>query len=543
MFSALNFLRFRSRFVGGVLALLLSVTSLQAGDIHIKISKRTKPTPVQRLNQEGVQALAKNNTARAKRDFYHAYLLDPDDPFTLNNLGYVAELDGEIEKAQKFYDLAAANTSDAVIALSTNPELKGKEVSQVAGNAVSAEMQVNRLNVAAMALLMKDRAPEAEISLHKALLLQPKNPFTLNNLGYALEKEGGLEQATHYYDLAAASGSNEKVVVALNRKWRGRPISEIASSNAQSARRELAAEQGSPESKVARLNLRGVSALNHNQLAQALQFFQQAYRIDPSNAFSLNNMGYISEVTGDRETADYYYAKAREANRNSARVALATRKSAEGMRLASVADENGQTVEAAEQKQLEALRAQGLPPLPCAPETKPQSASPTVHRIPSPRPQYASSPKTILHRSGRAPPPPLRLKTATATQRRTQQQHPPQHRRARSRYPPWRNPFPPPNPHPTRRPCSPSSPTKSPRPPIRHLAYLNERLLPADSMLSFRASARNPRNRRNLPCRSQAPQPATLPVHPKQKAGRPSADPEAMPSTVACSSLCANFLP
>ncbi len=408
MFSALNFVGIRSRFAVGVLVVLLSVTSMQAGDIHIKVPKRTKPTPVQRLNQEGVQALAKNDIARAKRAFYHAYLLDPDDPFTLNNLGYIAELDGEIEKAQKFYDLAAANTSDAVIALSTNPELKGKEVSQVAGNAVSAEMQVNRLNVAAMGLIMKDRAPEAEMSLHKALLLQPKNPFTLNNLGYALEKEGELEQAMHYYDLAAASGSNEKVVVALNRNWRGRPISEIASSNAQSARRELAAEQGSIENKVARLNLRGVSALNHNQLAQARQFFQQAYRIDPGNAFSLNNMGYISEVIGDRETAAYYYAKAREANRNSARVALATRKSVEGMELASVANENDQTIQAAEQKQLAARRAQGLPPLPL--RTRDQAVVREPDRPPRPEPE---SPVRIVAEDN---PPPERRPAIPAPQ-------------------------------------------------------------------------------------------------------------------------------
>ena len=190
-------------------------------------------------------------------------------------------------------------------------------------------MQVNRLNVAAMGLMMKDRAPEAELTLHKALLLNPKDPFTLNNLGYALEKEGELEQALHDYELAARSGSNEKVVVAFNRNWRGRPISEIAGINAEAARHELATE-ATTEAKVTRLNLRGVSALNRNQPAQARQFFQQAYRIDPSNAFSLNNMGYISEVEGDRETADYYYAKAREADRNSSRVALATRKSVEG---------------------------------------------------------------------------------------------------------------------------------------------------------------------------------------------------------------------
>ncbi len=342
---------------------LLFVPIARAGDLHLKFPKRTKPTPVQQLNQEGVRALEKNDIARARRAFYRAYLLDPDDPFTLNNIGYIAELDGEIDRAQKFYDLAAANGSNASIALSSNPELEGKEVSQVAGNAVSAPMQINRLNVAAMGLMMKDRAPEAELTLRKALALDPRNPFTLNNLGYALEKEGELEQAARCYSQAAASGSVEKVVVALNRSWRGRSIAEIASQNEQAARRELGAE-GSTEAKVARLNLRGVSALNRNQPILARQYFQDAYRLNPANAFSLNNMGYLSEVEGDRETADFYYAKAREAYRSNARVALATRKDLQGQRLASVAGLNQQNVQAAEDMQLATLRAAGTPPLP-----------------------------------------------------------------------------------------------------------------------------------------------------------------------------------
>jgi Flp pilus assembly protein TadD len=353
-----------TRLASGVLiALILVSAGAQAADLHLKISKHTKPTPVQQLNQEGVKALAKNDTARAIRDFYKAYLLDPDDPFTLNNLGYVAELDGELDKAQKFYDLAATNSSSAAVEFSNNPELKGKQVSQVAGNAVSTPMQVNRFNVAAMGLMMKDRAPEAEIMLRKALALDSKNPFTLNNLGYALEKEGELEEAVRYYAMAAAGGSKEKVVVALNRNWRGRGISEIADLNVQAARRELGSEN-STEAKVARLNLRGVSALNRNQQAQARRYFVEAFRIDPDNAFSLNNMGYISEVEGDRETADFYYAKARQANRSGVRIALATRKNLQGMRLASVADQNQQSVEVAQEKQIAALRAEGKSPLP-----------------------------------------------------------------------------------------------------------------------------------------------------------------------------------
>jgi Flp pilus assembly protein TadD len=430
MLSAVDFLKFAgsgsagrrcatTRFASTILlALILASPSAQAGDIHLKLPKRTKPTPVQQLNQQGVKALAKHDMSRAKRAFYKAYLLDPDDPFTLNNLGYVAELDGEIDKAQKFYDFAAASNSNAVVEFSSNPELKGKEVSQVAGNAISAPMQVNRLNVAAMGLMMKDRAPEAEIALRKALGLDPKNPFTLNNLGYALEKEGELEQAAHYYSLAAASGSNEKIVVALNRNWRGRNIVEVAQINAQAATRELSI-QGSTEAKVARLNLRGVSALNRNQRAQARQYFEEAYRLDPRNAFSLNNMGYISETEGDRETADYYYERAREANRSGARVALATRKELQGLRLASVADRNQQSVQEAQEKQLAALHAEGGPPLPL--RTRDQAVVREPATPPKPEP---NTPVRIIVEDN--PPPEIPTTMASAGQRanRNQQRSP-----------------------------------------------------------------------------------------------------------------------
>jgi len=399
--------------------LVLAVISAQAADLHLKISKRSKPTPVQQLNQSGVKALEKNDTARAKRDFYKAYLLDPDDPFTLNNLGYVAELDGDIDKAQKFYDLAAANGSDATIEFSSDPELKGREVSQVAGNAVSASMQVNRLNVAAMGLMMKDRAAQAEIALRKALGLDPKNPFTLNNLGYTLEKEGELEQAVHFYSLAAASGSNQRIVLALNRSWRGRSIAEVANENSLAARRELSTA-GSTSVKVARFNLRGVSALNHNELAQARQYFQQAYNLDHGNAFTLNNMGYIAEVEGDRETAELYYSQAREANRSGARVALATSKEFQGMRLGAVADRNQRSVVAAQEKEVEALRAEGAAPLPL--RTRDRAIVKEPASPPAPEPE---NPVRILAEDNARPEPPSamasRSQQATQTQRRSPQ--------------------------------------------------------------------------------------------------------------------------
>jgi tetratricopeptide (TPR) repeat protein len=113
---------------------------------------------------------------------------------------------------------------------------------------------------------------------------------------------------------------------------------------------------------VARLNLRGVSAINRNERRLGLQYLQQAYALDPNNAFTLNNMGYIAELEGDRETASFFYAKATEAHGSSVRVATATRKEVEGQKLGAVASINDQAVDAAERTQQEIHRRQGVPP-------------------------------------------------------------------------------------------------------------------------------------------------------------------------------------
>ncbi len=339
-------------------ALFAASLPLSAQDIHIRIPKRSHPTPIQKLNQDGVKAIQKHDYERAKKLFYKAYLLDPDDPFTLNNLGYIAELDGDIDRAQRFYELAAEQPSEAVIEKASNPDMKGKEVADVAGNAVDRQMQINRDNVYAMGLLLKDRAPEADLTLEKALQLDPKNPFTLNNLGFAKEKEGELEQAERYYRAAAATASNEPVIVTVQKDWRGKPISEIADRNAKAVRKVLDKGEDN-ETRIARLNLRGVSAINRNDRRLARQYFEQAYKLDPNNAFTLNNMGYIAEMDNDRETAQYFYAKAREANASGQKVALATRRDMEGQRMGAVAAVNDQTVSDAVDRDMEARRRQG----------------------------------------------------------------------------------------------------------------------------------------------------------------------------------------
>ena len=280
------------------------VLPVAAKDVRISLPKSTKPTPVQKLNQEGVKELEKHNYKKAKQLFYKAYLIDPDDPFTLNNLGYVAELDGQVDRASRYYALAADHASDAVVYKSTEKEAVGKPVDEVAGNAADAQMQINRINVQAIGLLQKDRAPEADVALQKALKLDPSNPFTLNNLGYAREKEGELEDAYKYYTQAAQTHSSTPIVVTVRKQWRGKAISEIAQQNAQNVRKLMESERDIP-AQVARLNTRGVSAINRNDFQLARKYFEQAYKLDPKNAFALNNMGYLAEADGDRETADY----------------------------------------------------------------------------------------------------------------------------------------------------------------------------------------------------------------------------------------------
>ena len=98
------------------------------GDIKITIPKRSELTPVERLNREGVEAVNKRHFNKAKELFYKAYLFDPGDPFTLNNLGYVAELEGQVDRAQTFYAMASAEPTEARIDRASTKELKGESL-------------------------------------------------------------------------------------------------------------------------------------------------------------------------------------------------------------------------------------------------------------------------------------------------------------------------------------------------------------------------------------------------------------------------------
>lgn len=329
-----------------------------AGDITVKIPKPSHLTPVQRLNREGVEQLQKHNYERAEALFYKAYLYDPDDPFTLNNLGYISELQGQVDRAAEFYKQAAELPTDAVIDQATNRSLRGKPVSEALA-IPDLPMQINRDNSEAVRLLQKGRAPEADLLLQHTLTNDPHNVFTLNNLGVTKEMEGESQEALRYYDEAAASGATSTAVVTADRAWRGKPASEMAARNAKALRTRLLTEN-TVAAQVASLNLRGVSAMNRNDLQTAEKDFRAAYALDPNNAFAMNNIGFVSEMNGDRETAQFFYDSALRTGAN-ATVGLATRREAEGEKLSQVAGNSDGQVGSALNGEREARRQQREP--------------------------------------------------------------------------------------------------------------------------------------------------------------------------------------
>ena len=331
----------------------------QAGDLKITIPKRSRLTPVQRLNRDGVDAVRKHNYSKAEQLFYKAYLFDPDDAFTLNNLGYISELQGQLYRAQRFYSLAAEQSSEAVIDRASAKRVEGRPMKDAVA-LTDQPLQINHANVEAVRLLQQGRAPEADLLLQETLRADSHNVFTLNNMGVAKEMEGEAQEALKYYDQAASAGSDATAVVTADRTWRGKQVSEMAQQNARALRDHLSRANDLTE-QVAELNLRGVSAVNRNDLRSADQDFRKAYSLDPNDAFTLNNIGFVAELEGDRETAQFFYDRARQMGGANATVGVATRRTEEGRKLFAVAMDSNSRVEAKVEQDRNALRRRHEP--------------------------------------------------------------------------------------------------------------------------------------------------------------------------------------
>jgi Flp pilus assembly protein TadD len=379
----------------------LSAAPASAKDVTVTIPLRSKLSPVQRLNREGVEAVKKHQFAKAEALFYKAYLYDPADPFTLNNLGFVSEFEGQLEQAHKFYQLAAEQSCDAHIDKSSIGSLENKPMRAALEGLEDLPMRINRMNVEAMRLLSQDRGFEAVALLQQAVALEPENPFTLNNLAVADEAIGDYSGALKNYDTVANSHSSEPVEVTQNRAWAGRPVSAMAQASAKRLQRRMRDEHATA-SQAAMFNLRGVFAANQNNWAAADQDFLRAYSIDPANAFSLDNRGYVAERQGDLESAQFFYGKARRAADAGNRVGLATDRTAEGHSLLNTAEDSDRKVDDAldvysRERHTETApveltpRGAGATPSVATPPSTP--AAPPLNSQPTPPPSNQQPPK------------------------------------------------------------------------------------------------------------------------------------------------------
>ena len=358
--------------------------------IRITVPRRSHLTPVQRLNRDGVEAIKKHDYEHAGVLFYKAYLYDPTDPFTLNNLGYISELQGQLDRARKFYDLASKQSSSANIDRSNAKGLEGKPMKAALDGLEDVTMRVNRMNMNAMQLMRENRGFDAAGVLKAALAVDPKNPFTLNNLGVAHESIGDFETALKFYEQAAGTGSSEPVVVTMQEHWRGRPVNKMAEESAKRLEARMR-DVRSAEVQAAMFTMRGVAAANANNWAAARQNFLKAYTLDPQSAFSLNNEGYVAERDGDLETAQFFYERARKAEDAGVRVGLATQQFAEGKDLLSVASDSTDKVDTSIERYSQQRRRETGPI-----ELTPRGAAEEQQNQPAPGtpPAHTQSPST-----------------------------------------------------------------------------------------------------------------------------------------------------
>jgi Flp pilus assembly protein TadD len=83
----------------------------------------------------GVHAENANDWTEARQDFIHAYALYPESAFSLNNRGYVAEREGDLETAQYFYEKARrATDANARVAIATKLYAQGRPLVAVASD-------------------------------------------------------------------------------------------------------------------------------------------------------------------------------------------------------------------------------------------------------------------------------------------------------------------------------------------------------------------------------------------------------------------------
>ena len=120
-----------------------------AGELRKRIST-TDPRQIRAgmFAIRGVSALNRNDWVTARKAFEDAYAADPGSAFALNNLGYLAERDGDLETARSYYAKAQrAPDSGDPVGMTSQASVGGQHLAEVAsGNHRAVDVALNSPN-------------------------------------------------------------------------------------------------------------------------------------------------------------------------------------------------------------------------------------------------------------------------------------------------------------------------------------------------------------------------------------------------------------
>ena len=162
----------------------------------------------------------------------------------------------------------------------------------------------------------------------------------MNNLAVADEGLGDFDNALKYYDQVADLHSSEHMVVTAESRLAGKIHQRHGGGQRQTPEEPDAARRRRRNSRLPNTTCAASTRKTKTNGRRRDSDFLRAYALAPSSAFSLNNRGYVAEMDGDLESAQFFYEKAWKANDAQARVGLATNRFADGQRLITVATDS-----------------------------------------------------------------------------------------------------------------------------------------------------------------------------------------------------------
>jgi Flp pilus assembly protein TadD len=234
---------------------------------------------VEHLRGEAAAALETRRVARAKQLYESILAHAPDDPEAFVGLGEAEVMLGEFGPALEHSRKAAERAGER------------------------AGLKARALHNSAIALLLTDRAAEAETALKAAVENDPRSWRAWNTLGRARDAHGNWEQAREAYERALALAPSEGAV--LNNFG----LSKLSAGDLDGAAALFVrALEASPDLAVAETNLRLTLALR-GQYDEALAGVAAANLPD-----ALNNAGYAALLRGDYPKARVLFLQAIDAS-------------------------------------------------------------------------------------------------------------------------------------------------------------------------------------------------------------------------------------